>query len=271
MEWKNIYRGLLMGASDIVPGVSGGTIAVLLGIYDRLIAAINGIFSKEWKRQLHFLIPLAVGVGAAILSLSRLIGWLLAHYGIPTHFFFLGLIIGVLPYLFHQVNARNTFQRHHYVLLLVGAVLIASLDFLHEGNPEVMRELSLSSYALLFSSGFLASSAMILPGISGSLIFLLLGVFPTILNAINELRLDVLMVTGVGIVAGIVIMSKIIHFFLTRYKLATFALIIGGVVGSIVVMFPGWPVTMPIVLLSIATFAVGLFIAYTLGRVEYTD
>src|SRR5699024_5672036 len=88
MEWKNIYRGLLMGASDVIPGVSGGTIAVLLGIYDRLIAAINGFFSKEWKKHLTFLIPLGIGMATAVLLLSRVIEWLFNHYPAPTNFFF---------------------------------------------------------------------------------------------------------------------------------------------------------------------------------------
>ena len=76
MEWKNIYRGLLMGASDVIPGVSGGTIALLLGIYDRLIEAINGLFSREWKKHLNFLVPLGIGVAIAIFSLAKLIVWL---------------------------------------------------------------------------------------------------------------------------------------------------------------------------------------------------
>ena len=80
MEWKNIYRGMMMGISDVVPGVSGGTIAVILGIYDRLIAAINGIFSKEWKKHLQFLVPLVIGVGLAIFSFSHLMKWLLKYH-----------------------------------------------------------------------------------------------------------------------------------------------------------------------------------------------
>src|SRR5690625_2048768 len=87
MEWKNIYRGMIMGASDIVPGVSGGTIAVLLGIYDQFIGAINGIFSRDWKRHLSFLVPLAIGVAAAILTLSRIMNWLLKYYPSPTYYF----------------------------------------------------------------------------------------------------------------------------------------------------------------------------------------
>ncbi|MEN1968359.1 DUF368 domain-containing protein [Lentibacillus sp. N15] len=271
MEWKNIYRGILMGASDVIPGVSGGTIAVLLGIYDRLIAAINGIFGRGWKRQLSFLIPLAIGVGIAILALSRLITWLLDNYVVPTQFFFLGLIIGILPYLFHQADAKRTFRVNHYLLLLIGAILIGSLVFLHKGSPAEIAEMTTSTYVLLFFSGFLASSAMILPGISGSFMLLVIGVYPTIMHAVSHLRLDILAVTGIGIVAGIIIMSKVIHFFLERFKLATFALIIGSVIGSIIVVFPGWPITLPLVLLSIATFAIGLLVAYILGRVEYTS
>lgn len=88
MEWRNIYRGLLMGATDLVPGISGGTIAVLLGIYDRLIAAISGIFSKEWKKHIGFLIPLGLGMVIAIFLLASLIEWLFEHYPGPTQFFF---------------------------------------------------------------------------------------------------------------------------------------------------------------------------------------
>ncbi|MBT2218333.1 DUF368 domain-containing protein [Virgibacillus dakarensis] len=271
MEWKNIYRGMLMGASDVIPGVSGGTIAVLLGIYDRLIAAINGIFSKDWKKQLGFLIPLAIGVGAAILLLSRLIEWLFEHHAMPTQFFFLGLIIGILPYLFHQADAKNTFRMNHFLLLIIGALLVGSLAFLQAGEPSVIKDITTSTYVLLFFSGILASSAMILPGISGSFMLLVVGVYPTIIGAVSDLHFDILAVTGVGIVLGIVLMSKIINFFLRNYRIGTFALIIGLVIGSIAVVFPGWPTANSIVLLSVAAFAAGLLVAYILGRVEYKD
>lgn len=271
MEWKNIYRGMIMGASDVIPGVSGGTIAVLLGIYDRLIVAINGIFSKEWKKQLGFLVPLAIGVGTAILLLSRVIEWLFAYYPGPTQFFFLGLIIGILPYLFHQADAKNTFQAGHYILLLIGAVIVGSMVFFQTGEGTVMENIDFSTYILLFFSGFLASAAMILPGISGSFLLLIIGVYPTIIGAISNLKLDIIAVTGIGIVLGLVMMSKIIHFFLQNYRNGTFAIIIGLVIGSIFVVFPGFPQNASLLLLSVVTFAVGLLVAYILGKVEYDD
>lgn len=269
MEWKNIYRGLLMGASDVIPGVSGGTIAVLLGIYDRLIAAINNLFSKDWKKQLGFLIPLAIGMGTAILLLSHLIKWLFAHYAGPTNFFFLGLIIGIIPYLLHQADAKNAFKLKHIGLLIIGGLLIGMMVFLDAGEGAAITSRTFSTYLLLFFSGFVASAAMILPGISGSFMLLVIGVYSTVIGAISDLQLDVIAVTGVGIVIGIVVMSKVINFFLTNFRTATFALIIGAVIGSIVVIFPGWPTNTSILLLSIAAFAVGLLVAYILGKVEY--
>ncbi|MUK89741.1 DUF368 domain-containing protein [Ornithinibacillus sp. L9] len=271
MEWKNIYRGMMMGASDVIPGVSGGTIAVLLGIYDRLIAAINGLMSKEWKKHLGFLIPLGLGIVTAIFSLAKLIEWLFEHYPGPMQFFFLGLIIGILPNLLQKADAKKTFKLKHIVLLLIGAVLVGSMGFMQEAEEAVIENLTISTYVLLFFSGFIASAAMVLPGISGSFILMVIGVYYTIISAISNLQLDVIAVVGIGIVIGIVTMSKIVNYFLTNFHTATFALIIGLVIGSIVVVFPGWPTTGGLVGISIVTFATGLFVAYILGRVEYKE
>ncbi|MBP1950678.1 DUF368 domain-containing protein [Virgibacillus litoralis] len=269
MEWKNIYRGIIMGASDVIPGVSGGTIAVLLGIYDRLIAAINGFISKDWKKQLGFLVPLGIGIVTAVLLLSRLLEWLFEHYPAPTQFLFLGLILGVLPYLFQKADAKNKFKPNHLVLLIIGAIVVGSMLFLNAGESAVIENKTMSTYVLLFFSGFIASSAMVLPGISGSFMLLIIGVYQTILTGINNFQLDVIAVTGVGIVIGIVVMSKVVNFFLNNYYTGTFAIIIGMVIGSIFVVFPGWPANNTLILLSVATFALGLAIAYLLGRVEY--
>ncbi|GAA0431529.1 DUF368 domain-containing protein [Lentibacillus halophilus] len=271
MEWKNIYRGVLMGASDVIPGVSGGTIAVLLGIYDRLIAAINGVLSKNWKKQLGFLVPLGTGIVIAIFSLSHLIKWLLKYYPQPLQFFFLGLILGIIPYLFRQADANNTFRIRHVLILLVGAAVVGSLALIGENEGSAVQDRTLMTYAWLLMAGFLASSAMILPGISGSLIFLMIGAFQTVITGISDMQLDVIAAVGIGIVLGISVMSKIIHFFLVHYRIATFALVTGLVIGSLVVVFPGWPATVPLVLASIATFALGLSAAYILGKVEHAD
>lgn len=268
-EWKNIYRGILMGASDVVPGVSGGTIAVVLGIYDRWIDAINGVFSKRWKQQLGFLIPLLIGVGTAFIVLSRLIEWLFEHYPGPTQYFFMGLIIGVLPYLYHKADMKHTFKGKHYVLLLIGAAFVASLAFFQASETEPIQNLTIENYVLLFFSGWIASSAMVLPGISGSMILYIIGVYSTIINGISNFQLDVIGVVGLGLVLGVVIMSKIVKFFLDNYTEGTFAVIIGLVIGSVAVVFPGVPESGVMMAVSVVAFIGGLLAAYLLGRVEY--
>ena len=269
MEWRNIYRGLLMGATDLVPGISGGTIAVLLGIYDRLIAAISGIFSKEWKKHIGFLIPLGLGMVIAIFLLASLIEWLFEHYPGPTQFFFLGLILGVLPYLFYKAEAKRKFKSKHYVLLGIGAIVVAMMAFLNPNEGTVIENVTTSTYILLFFSGFIGSSAMIIPGISGSFMLLLIGVYATIISAISNLYFDIIIVTGLGIAIGFIVMSKVVAFFLNHYYTGTFAVIIGLVIGSSFAVFPGWPESVPMLLVSVATFIAGLLAAITLGRIEY--
>ncbi|QHE50787.1 DUF368 domain-containing protein [Pontibacillus sp. HMF3514] len=268
MEWKNIYRGMLMGTSDLVPGVSGGTIAVILGIYDRLIEAVNGVFSREWKKHIGFFIPLIIGIGAAILLLSQGIHWLLNHYKTPTLFFFLGLIIGVIPFLFKQAGYKENFKGHHYGYMVVSGALVASLAVFNQGDPEAWgSSLSTLQMVLLFLSGWLASMAMILPGISGSLLLLLVGVYPTVIQAVKELQIGRVFVFGLGVLVGLMITSKAIQWVFNKYPSHTYAIIIGLVFGSIIVLYPGIPSLM---LLSFIAFVGGLFAAYLLGQVEHT-
>lgn len=262
MEWRNVYRGMLMGVSDIVPGVSGGTIAVILGIYDELIAAINGIFTREWKKHITFLVPLGIGIAAAILAFSRIINWLLANQPGPTFFMFIGLIVGIIPFLFRESNAKSTFKWYHIVLLIVGVILISQIKPPVEEAGVIINKTT-GTYFYLFVSGFIASTAMILPGISGSLIFVILGSYATVMRALEDLKISVLLVVGIGVFLGIIIMSKVIHFFLTKYRTATFSLIIGLVIGSIYVIYTtyimetDWTATVGQIITSVIVFIVG--------------
>ncbi|QST00254.1 DUF368 domain-containing protein [Pontibacillus sp. ALD_SL1] len=267
MEWRNIYRGMLMGASDVVPGVSGGTIAVLLGIYDRLIEAISGVFSKDWKKYIGFLIPLGIGVGISIVSLSKLIEYLFEHHEQATLYFFLGLIIGVIPFLLHQANYKENFKGSHMVFLLVFAALVASMAFLETGEPEAWEgSLSTGQMIALFFSGWMASMAMILPGISGSFLLLLVGVYETAIQAISQLQIGRIALIGAGVAVGLLISSKAIRYLFKRFPSHTYATVIGLVIGSVFVVFPGMPGDL---ILCLITFIGGLLVAYLLGKVEY--
>lgn len=268
-HWQNVFKGMLMGISDVIPGVSGGTIALVLGIYQRLVAAINGILSKDWKKHIAFLIPIGIGIGIAVLTFSHIMEWLLAEYPEPTFFFFLGLIIGIIPMLLKEVNYKKTFKTNHYILFAIAAVLVAITVLIKENEmAAVMSELVWSDYLFLFIGGWLASSAMILPGISGSFVLLLLGLYPTVINAVSTLNISVIMTVGFGVVIGLLLTSKLIAFLFVKYRIATYAVMIGFVAGSIVVIYPGFGSNLAITIASIIAFLFGLLASYLLSIIE---
>lgn len=267
MEWRNIYRGFCMGVSDLIPGVSGGTIAVVLGIYERLLAAISGFFSREWKKHLGFLIPLGIGVGAAFLTLSHVIEYLLEYHYEPTQFFFLGLIVSILPMLIKEADAKETFKSGHMVILVISALLVAATAFFKPDEAaEPITTLTILNTVGLFLSGWLASMAMLLPGISGSFILLIIGVYPTAINALTTLNLPLIVVIGAGVMVGFVVSSKGISYLLDHYKSETFAAIIGLVIGSLVVVFPGIPTGGTSIVSSIITFIAGFAIVFYFSK-----
>ncbi|WLR58693.1 DUF368 domain-containing protein [Guptibacillus hwajinpoensis] len=270
--WRNIYRGLLMGVSDLIPGVSGGTIAMVLGIYRRLISGINGLMSKNWKKELGFFIPLLIGVGLALLLVSQLMEKLLEHYPQPTFFFFIGLIIGVVPFLLKKVDYKKTFEPFHYGVLIVAAILIASTLFLKgDGSGEVMKSLSMVDYIILFFSGWLASTAMILPGVSGSFVLLLLGSYQTVIHGLSSFQIPLLLTVGAGIIIGLSLTGKVIAHLLSKYTVSTYAVMIGLVIGSVVVLYPGFQADVGLAVASILTLACGLGAASVLGKIEHKE
>lgn len=230
----------MIGLTDLVPGVSGSTIAAALGVYDRLIEALSGFFSSRWRRHIGFLLPLAVGMASAMLLFSRVIRYLLEEHFAPTQFFFLGLVIGIVPMLAKRADARRSFRPRHLAALALCAALVASLAWL---NPDRAMQptvtLSALSAAGLFLSGWLASLAMLLPGISGSFVLLVLGVYDTAIFALSTLDAALIAVIGAGVVVGFITSSKAIRFLLARFPAMSHAAMIGLVAGSTFVIFPG--------------------------------
>ena len=261
IKWSNLWKGFAMGTSDLVPGVSGGTIALLLGIYDDFIRSISGIFSKRFWESLKFLIPIGLGMVIAIGVLSKLINYLLSTHTVPTMFFFVGLIGGIIPYLLKTSNFKQTFSIQHYILLLLGIIIIVIITLLNNGDKHAGETLTLNSGLIIkyFIAGVCASSAMLLPGISGSFMLLVFGVYGTVMFAISEFMslnfaaIPVLLTVGFGIICGFLFSSKLIQYLLSYYTFLTYALIIGFVVGSLYAVFPGLPGTFITWIISIIT------------------
>ncbi|MGG0670091.1 DUF368 domain-containing protein [Sporosarcina koreensis] len=261
MEWKNIYRGFLMGISDLIPGVSGGTIAFILGIYDRLLLAISGFFSREWKKHIGFLLPLGVGIGLTLLLFSRVIDFLLKDYPQPTQFFFLGLIIGVVPFISRQAGVRKNFKIWHFILLLAVGAALASTAFIKPAETGVITSLTMQNTIGLFLAGWAGSMAMLLPGVSGSFVLLLLGVYTTAINALSTLNIPIIIVIGAGVIVGFIVSSRAIHFLLDKFTHAMFAIIIGLILGSVFVIYPGIPESGTPFVMSVIALITGLIVA----------
>ena len=227
-------RGLFMGSADIIPGVSGGTIALITGIYERLIFAISSIkfsflkpllkgdltdFKSKLFEEIDFelFIPLFLGIGIAFITLAKVISYLLDTQTAYTFSFFLGLILASAYILYTKLDDLNI------KLIIITAIGII-LSYIFVGLNPIATNHSLT---VIFISGLIAICAMILPGISGSFLLLLLGQYQYMLNALNSRNLIEIFVFCIGAVIGILGFSKILNYLLEKYESATMAFLIG--------------------------------------------
>lgn len=215
----------------------------------------------------------------AIGVLSKLINYLLSSHTVPTMFFFVGLIGGIIPYLLKTSKFKQTFSIQHYILLLLGIIIIVVITLLNNGDKHAGETLTLDFGLMIkyFIAGVCASSAMLLPGISGSFMLLVFGVYGTVMFAISEFlslnfaAVPVLLTVGLGIICGFLFSSKLIQYLLSYYTFLTYALIIGFVVGSLYAVFPGLPGTFITWIISIITLILGFIISYKLGKITADD
>lgn len=278
---KQILQGMVVGIANIIPGVSGGTMMVAMGLYDRLIHAITHLKS-EFKESMKLLIPIFAGAGIAIIALSRLFEFLLATWPIPTNFAFCGLIAGSLPFIFKKVKGHKvTVSKIIPFLIFFGVViLMALLGETGEASADV--SFGFVNVLKLFGVGVVAAATMVVPGVSGSMMLMLLGYYDTILKAINDfvdalVKFDmgglatgvgILAPFGIGVVIGIFLIAKLIEFIFSKAEIHAYYGIIGLILASPIAIlmktdWSGFSVLM--IGISILTFGLGWFIASKLG------
>ncbi|MDH3382304.1 MAG: DUF368 domain-containing protein [Flavobacteriaceae bacterium] len=235
-------KGIAMGAADVVPGVSGGTIAFISGIYEELLASINsfdfklihvfkeGGVSKVWQTiNGNFLTSLLIGIFISIISLAKTITWLIDNEPILVWSFFFGLVLASIFFVGKQISKWN----YKIVIgLILGAIFAYFITIL---RPLVTEN---SSYLFYFIAGSLAIIAMILPGISGAFILVLLGAYRPILLAIHERNLQLILVFGIGAILGLLNFSKMLNWLFNHYKNITLAVLTGFLVGSLNKIWP---------------------------------
>ena len=279
---KNLLKGMVIGLANIIPGVSGGTMAVSMGIYDKLIHCLTHLF-KELKESIKFLVPILLGAVIALVGLSFIITPAFEHFPLQTNGLFIGLIVGGLPAVWKKVKG-NKVKISHGIAFLIFFTLVIGMAAMGETEGQA-ADLTLSVWSVikLFLVGVLASATMVIPGVSGSMILLVIGYYNPIVATIKEfvealvtfnileiLRCcGILIPMGIGIIVGIFVIAKIIEIIFEKFPLQAFWAIIGLIVASpfaILMVSELGVITVLAVLTSLVTFAIGFVIAMKLGE-----
>ena len=276
--FKNIIKGMMIGIANIMPGVSGGTLAVSMGIYDKLIHCITHILS-EFK---EFLLPIFAGAGIALVALTFVVEALFQYYPIPTNLLFIGLIVGGLPPVVTKVKSHKLSFGHILAGLLFFALVVGMAMMGDNGNRQVTLNLGIVPMIKLVLVGIIAAATMIIPGVSGSMVLLILGYYEPIIQQITAfctavITLDmagilhgiaILLPFGIGVLIGILGIAKIIEIIFEKYPVYAYCAIIGLIAASPIAIlvcsnFAGFSVS--VLLISIVTFAAGFGIAIKIG------
>lgn len=273
----DIVRGILIGVANVIPGVSGGTMAVSLGVYDRLITSLTGLF-KNFKKSLATLVPLFIGMAIGIVGFAFLIEFLFAKLPIATCSAFTGLILGGAPILIYSLQkeldrTRTKFRVKHAIALLallVFGVVMSLLGLRGEGAAADLSELNVMGILLLFLIGVVTSATMVVPGVSGSMVLMILGYYHSIIGEITGFivalksfdmaglsrGVTVLVPFGIGVLVGIFLIAKLIEMLLTRYAALTYSAILGLIISSPFAIF----VSMGVVPVRLWEMTFGIFL-----------
>ncbi|MBQ3277797.1 MAG: DUF368 domain-containing protein [Clostridia bacterium] len=292
MKWfLDVLRGMVIGLANVIPGVSGGTMMVSMGIYDKLIYSINNLF-KKFKECIKILLPYLVGMGIAIILGSVALKVAFEKYPLPTNTLFIGLILGSLPIILKQIRGARINAACIIIFVVFAALVIIPKAIANKtlvgananGGSQALT-LDVGHILLYFLLGVIASASMVIPGISGSMMLKIFGYYePIVTQALGGTfkdaipsgnwdlvlhNLGVLLPFAVGIVVGIFGVAKLIEFLLKKWKVYTYCGILGMVIASPVVilmdrsLYEGFNAVIGIV--SVVTLALGVFVAFKLG------
>ena len=312
METIKLFAiGIILGVANVIPGVSGGTMAVVFGIYNRIIDLISFNIKKiisQWK----FILPLGAGLVTGVLLFSKIITYLFNNFPIQTNWFFIGIILGSIPMLFtHWINARNqTFEEDtinsiNSMDAMPSMQVTQSTGLLQLTLPEQSKKIPISSIIccaislaimilmVIFKSekpetqitpGFsiynaivmfvglaIAAIAMIIPGISGSFIMLALGIYSTVIGAIDSFNIYLLIPGALGAIAGLLCGAKLVRILMTKIPSQTYGIIFGLIIGSIFVIFPTNGYNALIVLTSLVCAAAGFLVSFLFSKTEKSE
>jgi len=277
-----------MGIANVIPGVSGATLAVIFRVYDRLIESINRLFAEP-KKSLIFLVPLGIGMVIGILATGTVLDYFIQRFSLQSAALIAGLMAGGVPFIHKLATSKDGKKPYYYVIAVVAAVVIVALS-LFTTTPELYeaQQISFGFMAILFIGGVLASAAMIIPGVSGAMVLMLLGIFPLAMRTISEIReflmsptsfdllppiLTIVIPVGIGVVVGILATSRLIEYLLRNHHTVTYFAILGMIFGTVFVVFSDEAtyqshdrITAGLIVAAVIVFLIGMVVSLKLGN-----
>lgn len=248
-----LIKGLIVGGTMLVPGVSGGSMAIILGIYDDLIYSVSS-FMKHKSASFKFLLLFSAGGILGMFLLSRPILYLIEAFPMPTLYFFMGAVLGGVPLIFKKSELKK-FSIRGLFYVVVGIAIVTAVAFIPIGGSDSSLDADLKGMLFLVLAGFIAAIALVLPGISVSYLLLVMGLYDETVTAISQVYMPFLIPLGLGLILGIILTTKILEKAMLQFPQPTYLMILGFVLGSLAEVFPGVPAGAEIILCAVTLSA----------------
>ncbi|KUO71376.1 MAG: hypothetical protein APF77_00205 [Clostridia bacterium BRH_c25] len=258
---SGFIKGLFIGIGAVAPGLSGGALAVIFGLYERITDAIADVF-KNFRRNALFFFPVVLGGGVGVLAFSRIMEYVFLNYEVQVKYLFVGLMIGTLPSVFRQAN-RKGFKKKYILPCIIAFSMTLLFIILENGSINIIPEvnhglLQLATYGAIIGIG------TIVPGISASFVLMYIGAYQIVLEGIARIDPAVLIPVGIGFLASIIVFAKLVSFLFKRFYGYTYYAVLGFVIGSIIAIFPGIAFNVKY-LISLMLFVSGFYLSLTLS------
>ena len=270
----NFLLGIIIGLAFIIPGVSGGTLMVMLNIYDKAIDSVVN-FTKSIKKNAIFLSTLAIGAIIGILIFSKVLNYLLINFECPTKLVFVGLIVGGIPATYNTIMEKKNTKINWFLVLLTLSISIALFIVeKHFINYSIEEQILLGKIPFfgICLAGLLYASGKIIPGISGSALLMLIGMYNYLINTVanisslNSSKLQVLIPFAISFLISAILLFNLINYLLKKHYSTTYSLIFGFVIGSIIYVFPSFNTSIIQIVISVILSIIAMLLTYFISR-----
>lgn len=234
----NVLKGVVIGVANAIPGVSGGTMMVIMKVFDRLLGAVS-FNLKKLKENFLFLLTIVLGMGIGVILSAKVLNICFENFYVQTQFFFMGVVLGSLPMIYKEATKEKKLEPVHLIPFAIGLGMIIGVTVISmSATNSIITTLTPGTFFYLLVISVVAAAAMIMPGLSGSLVLLILGGYQTVINAVDKMNIIVLIPVAIGVVLGIILCAKVITICLKKWQRGTYAVILGLIVGSFYAIWP---------------------------------